>query len=262
MLSEVVSLVTSPSLLSTSAVLLFAAALVYAALLLLERRYTARVADRVSDLLLIVPLVLGVLAGLNELSEFRNERSQIQDNLRRSDLDNSISIAMAGLSDIATQQNALCRAGQDTVLIRSMIEGLNDVHARLQVSGLDCAAMPQGRCDALTNMARNTLIWSAAPGHAAEFHQHCDVLRTTEFLEENAFLFETVVRRGQTVNIMPRLRALSEDLQERSDIDRRLSAEVGSSITFRVIALWLIVFAAAVEVARIARNFGSAGSSS
>jgi len=246
---------TDPGLLGTIVVLLVAAPMTYLLLLQLERSISKRAAERTSDLLLVIPLVLGLLAALNELSEFQDERDQLQATLKRTELDNGISVSMASLSDMARQQLAICRDGEESALVNNMIKELEDVRSDLENEQQDCPARPLERCGSLSNLARNSLVWAAAPARAAELLDRCEVKQTTLFVERNAFLFRDMMDRQQSEDLMPGLRAMSANLQERVNVDARLRGNTDGSPSFRVLGYWLIVLAAAVEIARIARNF-------
>jgi len=246
-----------PSVITALIFLSLTTPLVYLFLKWIERRLSVILAERVSKILLFLPLFLGILAGLNELTEYRKEREQLRDALRQTDLDNSISIAMAALSDIARQHLADCQRGRDLQsTTKLLISGLMEVHQDLQNTHRNCAPLPRSQCGSLINLARNTLIWSAAPSHASEFREHCDVKRTTEFVRRYAFVFDRLGDRGRMVNVSARLRNLPIDLDERATINAKLSSELSEKPIFRLVGFWLLVFAAAVEIVRIIRDIG------
>ena len=245
----------SPDIVSVALGCLFLAVLVYFGLRLLERRFSEGLANRVGEVLLVIPLALGVMSGLNEISEFRSEQEQLREAIRRAELDDSISIAFAGVSDLARQHGALCATNSSNATTRILIEELNAAHRDVGLRQNDCIPIAAQPCGPLEELARNSLIWSAAPAHAANSYQSCVVQSTTDFLSKNAGMFRRSGERDQDITTSDRIRNLKNDLEEREQLTNRSDAIFNEPGRFRILGFWLIVFAASVELARMARKF-------
>ncbi|WP_220801423.1 hypothetical protein [Roseobacter sp. OBYS 0001] len=204
---------------------------------------------------MVIPLALGVMSGLNEISEFRSEQKQLREAVRRSELDDSISIAFAGVSDIARQHSALCLSNSSNTMTENIISELNAALREVGFRQNDCIPIAVQLCSPLEVLARNSLIWSAAPAHAANSYKSCEVQSTTDFLSNNASMFRRSRERDQDITTSDRIRKLKNDLEEREQLTDRSDAGFNEPGRFRILGFWLIVFAASVELARMARTF-------
>ncbi|MBO9398516.1 hypothetical protein J7400_17730 [Shimia sp. R9_2] len=249
------SSLVSPNIVSVAIVCLLFAALTYFGLKQLESQSSAETANQVGEVLLVIPLALGVVSGLNEISEFRKEQRQLRDAVRRAELDDNISIALAGVSDVARQHNALCLSNSSNAMTRYMIAELTAAHREVGFRQNDCIPIAVTPCSPLAELARNSLIWSAAPAHAASSYKSCEVQATTDFLSNNATMFRRSGERDQAITTTDRIRKLKNDLEERELLTERSVAVFNEPGKLRVIGFWLIVFAASVELARVARKF-------
>lgn len=245
----------SLNIVSVAVVCLFLAALVYFGLKCLERRFSEDLANGVGEVLLVIPLALGVMSGLNEISEFRSEQQQLREAVRRAELDDSISIAFAGVSNLARQHVALCASNSSNAMTRILLEEIRAAHRDVGFRQNDCIPIAAHRCGPLEELARNSLIWSAAPAHAANTYRSCVVQSTTDFLSNNASLFRRSGERDQEITTSDRIRNLKNDLEEREQLTNRSDAMFNEPGRFRILGFWLIVFAASVELSRMARKF-------